>query len=133
MLGVAVAPGIPVTMLMLLCSGAGASMFNSASSTVYGKRYTLLRIRKTKNTPGSMGASCTALWARRSVTVHLIPFTLYRLPLRITGEARNEPGAAAVAILSSMTWAPCDGAVAISSSLEEAATICQIARAPTSY
>jgi MFS family permease len=34
MLGVAVVPGIPLTMVMLLCSGIGAAVFNTASSTV---------------------------------------------------------------------------------------------------
>jgi MFS family permease len=34
MLGVAVVPGVPLTMVMLLCSGIGAAVFNTASSTV---------------------------------------------------------------------------------------------------
>jgi len=34
MLGVAIVPGIPLTMVMLLCSGIGAAIFNTASSTV---------------------------------------------------------------------------------------------------
>jgi MFS family permease len=34
MLGVAVVPGIPLTMVMLICSGIGAAIFNTASSTV---------------------------------------------------------------------------------------------------
>ena len=34
MLGVSLVPGIPITMVMLLCSGIGAAIFNTASSAV---------------------------------------------------------------------------------------------------